>query len=173
MPLDVGLTRRGSASLPKASNQLRQRRDVAAVLAERIDEGRRDDDPVCAGLRQGPDVRRPADPEADSDRDRETAPTSRTSFRDVGRQGGAGAGDADERDAVQNPPDRSAIIGAARPACRRRDQVDDGETRLGGDRLERRALVRREVGDDDPGRSGLGEPRTAAAPSPPPMTWFA
>ena len=74
----------------------------------------------------------------------------------------------------RKPPLRAAIGGPPRRAGRRGDEVDDGEPGIPGDRLERPALVRGQVGDDDAARPGRGESAAAAAaPSPPPITWLA
>ena len=65
----------GSAGLAAAQrDEARQRGDVAPVRTERIDQRGGDDHAVGAGLRERPDVRRPADPEPDPDRDRRRAP---------------------------------------------------------------------------------------------------
>ena len=87
----------------------------------------------------------------------DTALTSRTRRpTDEGRRR-AGTGHADERHAVQ---EAAAARRDGRSPGRRRGrghQVHDREAHRARDGLERRALVRREVSDDQPGRTGSGQ----------------
>ena len=103
----------------------------------------------------------------------ETALTSRTSRPTRRRQGRPGAGDADQRDAVEKAAAPRRDRGAAVGRSGRRDEVDDGETGVACDGFEWRAFVRCQVGHDQPGRTGAGQPFATGPPSPPPMTWFA
>ncbi len=97
MALDYGRTvaaRRPATSRASAA-------DVAAVGAERVDERRGDDDAVGAGPAIARTWAGRLTPKPTATGTGETALTSRTSLADRRRQRGPGAGDADERDAVE------------------------------------------------------------------------
>src|SRR5439155_5244505 len=130
----------------QARDEPAQARDVAAVSAQRVDEGRRDDDPVGAGPRERPNVPWAAYPEPDGHRYGRCRANVADQSADRRRQRGSGASHADERDAVEEaagpPGDRRAAVAGRRG----RDEVDDGEPDRSGDGLERTAFVRREVG---------------------------
>ena len=75
----------------------------------------------------------------------------------LAREAAAGAGHADQRDGVQ---EAARAGGDARTAGRGRggrDEVDERQARLARRGLHRRALVRRQVGQDDAARAGRGE----------------
>jgi hypothetical protein len=103
-------------------------------------------------------VRRSADAEAHRDRGRRDGLDVVHQPRNGPGQRRARARHADERDAVQEPAGALRDLAAALGSRRRRDEIDDRESGLGGDPLEGPAFVGCEVGHDDPRRPRVCEP---------------
>ena len=64
----AGLAGHDAVAARRRATRLAERRDVATIGTEGVDEGRGDDDAVGAGLRDRADVGRLRDPEPDRDR---------------------------------------------------------------------------------------------------------
>ena len=151
------------------------RRDVGPVRAERVDERARDDH---AGRRRP--SRSPGrgpgrlTPKPTADRNRRGGHDVADEPSDRRRQRGPRAGDADERDAVEEAAAPRGDRGATAGRRRRRDEVDDREVRGRGRRASngppssgvRSATI-------TPAAPAAASRRAAAAPSPPPRNWFA
>ena len=80
------------------------------------------------------------------------------------RQRGPGTRHADQRDAIEEATAARRDRGASGRRGRRRDEVDDRQAGRTGDGLERRALVRGQVGHDQTGGAGPGQPARDGLP---------
>ncbi len=131
--------------------------DVPPLGTKGVDERAGDDDAV-GGLRKLARVRWRRHPEADRHGDRTHIADLPKEATHPRRQALARSGHAGERDGIEEALRAGGHERSPRDRCRRRDEVDDGQARVIGLRLERGALVRGQIGQDEARHAGLAEP---------------
>ena len=103
-------------------------------------------------------------PNPTRDRDRRDGTDVADQGSDRRRQRRPGARHADQRDAIEEATAARRDRGASGRRGGRRDEVDDRQAGRTGDSLERRALVRGQVGDDETGGPGTGQAASHGLP---------
>ena len=154
---------RPSVAARRVPTRRRESIDVAPVRPHRVDERRRHDHAVGAGLRDRPDVGRLAHAESDRDRDRRDGLDLADERADRRRQRRPRAGHPDERDAIEEAPGPARDPGAAVRRGRRGDEVDDRQSG-GRGRPPRTGRPRRASGRPRSGRPRRPPPAAARRP---------